>query len=159
MAVKINGTTIHVSGGSSVSVVDGEILVNGKKIPAQNDQGTLVSDLPAITIEVHGDAKFVAFRNNTIVDSPISVKVDGEVHCDVTVECGDIECGSVGGDVTNRQGNVTVSGNIGRKAECRQGNIVAYGNIGGDASVSQGSISASEIHGGASVKMGKIVKG
>lgn len=96
--VVVNGQVFH---GSSVSVVNGRVFVDGK-------EATGTTPSPKINIVVNGDI------NTLRVDCCDSVQVTGSVGSLATTS-GDIECGAVTGDVTSVSGDVTcgpVQGNI-----------------------------------------------
>lgn len=106
--MQINGVTIDVPSNASVSIVNGQLYVNGKKYDGEELQNKQV-----VHVTIQGDIKEI--------DCAGSVTVNGNVN-------GSIECG----------GSVTVSGNVEGSIDCggschisgnHQGSIDAGGSV------------------------------
>ncbi|WP_404667178.1 hypothetical protein [Roseateles asaccharophilus] len=101
----INGKTISAS-GSSVTVVNGRVIVDGKDV---------TPDTKEIRIEVQGDIESLQ------ADVCNSVSVTGAVK-ELTTTSGNVNCGDVEGDIRTTSGGVrckdvrgsveTVSGDV-----------------------------------------------
>lgn len=121
MKVTVNGTTVEVPDGASVSVVNNEIIVNGCKV----DSAVFSNELKIIvegglinlktdrgSITVNGDVKGNVDAGGS---ATITGSVGGKVDASGSVSCGDVKgnvdasgsvkCGNVGGSV-DASGNV-----------------------------------------------------
>lgn len=105
--IKVNGTTI-VTEGSSVSIVNGKVIVDGKTLDTK--------DMPVINITVEGDAKEIN------ADACSRIEVKGNVTGSVKTMSGDVQCSNVGGSVSTMSGDVD--------ADCIEGSVSTMsGNI------------------------------
>ena len=90
--IRINGTTI-VTEGSSVSIVNGKVSVDGKMLDTK--------DMPVINVTVTGDVK------NIDADAANRIEVTGNVTGSVKTMSGDVQIdGNVGGNVSTMSGDV-----------------------------------------------------
>jgi hypothetical protein len=105
--IVINGKVVYAGNATSVSVVNGEVMVNGKKQD--------MPDVKEINIEIHRNITALA------ADAVGEVVVNGTVQ-DVKVSAGNVQCGDVHGDVKAMSGNVTC-GNVGGNVSTMTGNI------------------------------------
>ncbi len=105
-SITINGKTIVLSGGSSVQILNGNVIVNGQNVTPEGKD---------IRIEIHGNVERLD------VDACNQVTVSGSVQKLSTVS-GDVKCGDVAGSVQTTSGDVrckavrgsvtTVSGDV-----------------------------------------------
>lgn len=169
----VNGRTLKVPPCASVSVINNKILINGKEIGETNEEGQSIKDLPAITIEVQGNAGPITVKGNNMVNSPVEIQVKGKVEGDVSTSQGNVSCADVSGNIKTSQGSVTVKGSVGQhvktsqgsvrcghvagSVEASQGRIEVDGDVKGNATTRMGSITANEIHGDVTTRMGKII--
>lgn len=114
MKIVVNGTTVEVPDGSSVSLVDGRLIVNDKNtdIKLTNDMkievigGLINLKAERGSVVVHGDVTgYVDAAGNVEVKGSVGGKVDasgsvtcGNVQGDVDAG-GNVMCGKVNGDV------------------------------------------------------------
>ena len=108
-SVLINGTTVEVCAGDSISISgDGNQVTVGSKTATVNSS--------KISISITGDVE----RVEGIGD----VKIGGNVTGDVSTSAGSIEIGGdVGGDVDSACGNVTVKGKVAGDVDVSCGNV------------------------------------
>lgn len=109
--VTVNGTTVEVPSGTSVSVVNGKVYVDNKLV-------VQVSSGSSQTIRINSED---AFNITTDCD----VLVEGDLNG--SAKCKDLQCVSVGGSVT-ADGSVKCN-NIG--GSVKSGGNVACNNVGG----------------------------
>lgn len=98
--IRINGTTI-VTEGSNISVVNGSVTVDGKRLD--------IKDMPVINIAVEGDLKEIN------ADACNRIEVKGNVTGSVKTMSGDVDCGDIGGNVQTMSGDVdaqTIGGSV-----------------------------------------------
>jgi len=123
---KVVTSTITVNGqtfvGNNVSVVNGEVIVDGKKVAAPEGK--------VINIAVQGDIESLKVDRG-------SVNVTGSVGS-VAVTQGDVECGGVKGKVEIDQGNLEC-GDIFGDVSVNMGNVVA-GTIHGSVTAKMGKV-------------------
>jgi len=114
MKIIVNGTTVEVPDGSSVSLVDGKLIVN--------DKGTDIKLTNDMKIEVIGGLiNLKAERGSVVVKGDVQGYVDAAGNVEVTGNVGgkvdssgNVTCGNVQGDV-DAGGNVTcgkISGDV-----------------------------------------------
>lgn len=117
--IRINGVTVEVPDGCSVSVGNGEVVINGQSV-----MGGLTG---TIKLEITGDPINVDSKYNVTVHGNVqgdvgadgNVTVSGSVNGPVEAD-GNVTCGEVKGDVIadgnvvckNVAGNVKASGNV-----------------------------------------------
>lgn len=109
-SIIINGTSITVSGGGSLQIINGRVIVGGKD---------LTPDAKDIRIEIHGDVAHLE------VDSCNQVVVNGTVG-ELSTSSGDVKCGDVSGDVRTTSGDV--------RCKCVNGSVQT---VSGDVEASQ----------------------
>lgn len=119
-SITVNGETFE---GNSVSVVNGEVIVDGKKvvfpdrkeviISISGDLGNLQAD--RCRLEVGGSVGNVSVGQGTVV-------VDGDVKGEVNLNQGDLKCTDVFADVKVDMGNVKAS-TIHGSVKTKMGNI------------------------------------
>jgi len=93
-SISINGNTIVVSGGGSVKIVNGRVIVDGQD---------MTPDAKDIRIEIHGDVARLD------VDVCTEVVVNGTVG-QLSTSSGDVKCGDVAGSVQTSSGDVRCKG-------------------------------------------------
>lgn len=105
--IKINGFTITTE-GSSISIVNGSVIVDGKKIDTK--------EMPVINITVEGEIRDI----NADACSRIDIKgnvtgsvktMSGDVHCDnvegnVSTMSGDVDAQAIAGSVSTMSGDI-----------------------------------------------------
>lgn len=115
MNINMKSGTVSINGrsytGTSVSIKDGKVIVDGKP----QDGAPLAGP---ISVQVMGDCNLIECGSG-------DVTVSGTVRGDVKTISGDVRCGDVGGGIQAISGNVncghvagsthTVSGNINKK--------------------------------------------
>jgi hypothetical protein len=121
--VTINGQTYEAPAGASLSVINGVIYVDGKKVEDIDNIPQPIKievDGPIGNVEVHG-----------------SLDLEGNVEGDVYAT-GNVSCSEVQGDV-EAGGNVSVGGNAGLNVDAG-GNVSVggkvLGNVGAGGNVS-----------------------
>lgn len=115
----INGRVIHAE-GSSVSIINGKVLVNGKQISNLDE----IQD-KEVNISISGDVQNLEVDYCTQVNLTGNAKsvrtqsgdieISGNVDGDVSSMSGDISCGDVAGNVRTASGDVecgNVTGNV-----------------------------------------------
>lgn len=92
MRVMVNGMSIDVPDGSSVSVVNGQVTVGGK---------FLASCPPAapVYVRVEGNAGSIHTQSG-------DATVTGDVGGGISTMSGDVKCGKVGGGVSSMSGDI-----------------------------------------------------
>lgn len=124
---KVVTSTITVNGqtfvGNNVSVVNGEVIVDGKKVAAPEGK--------VINIAVQGDIESLKVDRGSVnvTGSVGSVAVSqgdvesiGGVKGKVEIDQGNLECGDIFGDVSVNMGNV-VAGTIHGSVKAKMGNV------------------------------------
>lgn len=123
---KVVTSTITVNGqtfvGNNVSVVNGEVIIDGKKVAAPEGK--------VINITVQGDIESLKVDRGSVnvTGSVGSVDVtQGDVECGgvkgkVEIDQGNLECGDIFGDVSVNMGNV-VAGTIHGSVTAKMGNV------------------------------------
>lgn len=115
--INVNGKTVNVPDGCTISVINGTVYVNGKAWEDQGEKlvGRVTLDITGTPLEIkveHGDVN-IAHSVGGNVDAGGSVTVGGMVGGSVdaggSVTCGDVhgdvdaggsvKCGKVSGDV------------------------------------------------------------
>jgi hypothetical protein len=118
--IRVNGVTVEVPDGCSVSVRDGSVIINGESV---------MSDLTGtIKLEIVGDPISVTSQYNVTVHGNVGgdVNADNNVNVDLQVvgnvtAGNNVNCGAVKGDVT--ADNNVVCGNVTGKVKA-DGNVV-----------------------------------
>lgn len=124
----INGRNMGNLSGGSFSMIDGDLIVNGKRVDLES-----FGDAKVFNITVHGD-----------VDS-----IDG-TFSEITVN-------GNAGSARSRSGNVTVTEGVSGSAESVSGNVRIGGSVTGNAkSVSGKIVIEGDVHGKVSTVSGKI---
>lgn len=105
-SVKVNGRTIQVPEGSSVSIINGDVFIDGK-------QHEFDDDFKVGTLIIEGNC------GNIKTDGNLTVRgLGGDAHASGNINCGDIDgdCRS-GGNINcgNIKGSVRAGGNINRR--------------------------------------------
>jgi hypothetical protein len=94
--IKVNGVEIECPDGASVSVINGQVIING--VAAGEKSNNITIDLKGTLISLRADRGSVTCENVTG-----NVDAGGSVNCkDVggSVDAGgSVDCGNVGGDV------------------------------------------------------------
>jgi len=123
--VTINGKTITTSGVGSVSIINGEVFINGKK----QDTG----DAKEINISIEGNVeKLKAPGCNTIT-------VSGDVT-DLSTSSGDVEvAGNVLAGIQCSSGDVEVEGDVSGSIQTSSGNVKC-GDVEGDVNTISGNV-------------------
>ena len=117
----VNGLEIEIPDGASVSIIDGEVSIDGKSVNKEE----LDAINKASNIIIEGDV------NNITTDKSVKCRnVKGDITCEGSVHCddvkgdvnadGSVQCDNVGGFV-NADGSVQCD-NVG-------GNVSAGGSI------------------------------
>ena len=104
--VHVNGRIVEVPDGSSISIVNNKLYVNG--LEWEGNDGRLTG---VVRIELSGDIKEVK--------TDVSLHVHGDVHGSATAG-GSIQCGNITGHV--RAGDYVKCGDV-------SGNINAVGSV------------------------------
>ena len=114
MKIVVNGTTVEAPDGCSVSVVNGQIIINDEPAEVSFSNELKIEVIGGLinlktergSVTVHGDVQGQVNANGSVkVDGNVGGKVDanGAVTCrDVkgNVDAGgSVQCGNVGGDV------------------------------------------------------------
>lgn len=94
--ITVNGKTITCS-GNIVSIIDGQIIVDGKVISESNSRNIKVvieGDVEKIdcsgTVEIHGNAGYIDCSGSCTVKGDVNGSVDAG---------GSVTCGNVAGDI------------------------------------------------------------
>lgn len=110
-SVSINGRTINVPAGKSISIVNNEIWVDGR--PASFDG---FEDTKVFNIVIHGDVE-------NISGEVASVTVHGNAGSVSTMSGDAIIEGDVNGNVKTMSGDVKVKGNVTGNVKSMSGDI------------------------------------
>jgi len=123
--VTINGKTITTTGAGSVSIINGEVFINGKKQDTGDAKEINISIEGNVeklkaqgcnTVSVSGDVTSlstssgdVEVEGNVLAGIQCSsgdVEVEGDVSGSIKTSSGDVKCGRVAGDVKTMSGNI-----------------------------------------------------
>lgn len=103
--ITINGITI--TGGGSINIANGRIIVDGRDV---------TPNAKTINIVVNGNIEKLS------ADVVNSVEINGSVMGDVKTGSGDVQCGDVRGSVSTGSGDVRC-GSIGGSVKTGSGDI------------------------------------
>ena len=120
--ININGVTFSSDGSSSVSIVNGRVIVNGRDV---------TPDSKEIHIAIQGDVA------NLDVDACEQIAISGSAGS-VRTGSGGVECGPVSGDVQSSSGDVRC-GNVAGSVQTSSGDVTCP-HIGGSVRTSSGDI-------------------
>lgn len=99
-SITINGRTVHVEGnGSSISVINGKVIVNGKTVDdvsGAKEPVTIKWDGPLANLEVHGNVTCGDVHGNVNAGRDASC---GNVNGSLTAGR-DVSCGATRGPIT-----------------------------------------------------------
>lgn len=123
--IKINGRKLDFTGRNNISVINGEVIINGKKIEVPEKEINIFVEGDVDVLNVDTCNKIEIKQNvNTLTTVSSKVDIQGDVKGNVQSTSGDVKCNNVLADVKTVSGNVTcnsliyaktVSGNITRK--------------------------------------------
>jgi DUF4097 and DUF4098 domain-containing protein YvlB len=125
MTVTVNGQTIEVPDGSSVSVSDRKVVVNGQ-VRFATGAGEQVR------VEITGPC-------GPVTAGAGDVTVTGHVAGSVKTGAGDVKCGPVTGNIETSAGDVTVTGGVGGFVRTTAGDVHC-GDVAGDVTTTAGDI-------------------
>lgn len=121
MKITVNGTTVEVPDGSSVSVVDNQVIVNGTRMDGVTFNNNLKIVVEGGLIHLRAERGSVTVNGDVTgsvnaVGSVTCGNVGGSVDATGAVTCGNVagdvdasgsvQCGDVGGDI-DATGSVT----------------------------------------------------
>ena len=111
--ITINGRTVSINGGVSVSVINGKIMIDGQNVDL-NVEG--IKEAPVYNITVTGDV-------DKVEGSFSEITVNGNVDTAKTAS-GDIKVeGDIRGNASTMSGDVKVNGTIHGNASSMSGDI------------------------------------
>jgi lipopolysaccharide export system protein LptA len=96
LRITVNGTTFDVPDGSSVSVINGQVVVGGR---------TMSSVPPAAPVYITVDGTCGSIQTQSG-----DVTVTGDVNGSVSTMSGGVSCGKVGGSVSTMSGRIVQAG-------------------------------------------------
>lgn len=126
--ITINGKSISYSGNGSISIVNGKVIVDGKRIDSE--------DSKTINITILGDIK------DLNIDYCETISVSGTVG-DLQTTSGDVNCKDISGDVQSTSGNIEC-GNVNGSVKTVSGNVRAN-EISGSTKTVSGDIKTNKI--------------
>lgn len=107
-SVTINGETIKVPNGANVSVINGELFINGKKHKDEK-----LKDKQIVNIIIEGNVKNIDCQGSVTVNG----NVDGNIDCGGSVSVtgmmeGDIDCGGSCNIKGGHKGSIDAGGSV-----------------------------------------------
>ncbi len=118
----INNKRIEVPNGSSISVINNEVYVDGKLWVDKDSMSDIAKENPQITIKIEGDVGSLTSSGSV----EVSGKVNGDISAKGSVTCGDVSGSVSAGSLVKVNGNVGHDVDAGSYAEIR-GDV--YGDI------------------------------
>lgn len=108
-----NGNYISISGGGTINITDGNILVDGKPLDELNVSDVNEKEIN-ITIQGEVDHIDIDYCNRITVNGNVKrvktnqgdIDITGDVDGDVHTNMGDITCGNIKGDCHTNMGNI-----------------------------------------------------
>lgn len=108
-----NGNYISISGGGTINITDGNILVDGKPLDELNVSDVNEKEIN-ITIQGEVDHIDIDYCNRITVNGNVKrvktnqgdIDITGDVDGDVHTNMGDVTCGNIKGDCHTNMGNI-----------------------------------------------------
>lgn len=108
-----NGNYISISGGGTINITDGNILVDGKPLDELNVADVNEKEIN-ITIQGEVDHIDIDYCNRITVNGNVKrvktnqgdIDITGDVDGDVHTNMGDVTCGNIKGDCHTNMGNI-----------------------------------------------------
>lgn len=106
--MQINGVMINVPSNASVSVINGQLYVNGKKY-----DGEELENKQVVHVTLQGDIKDIDCVGSVTVNGSVngSIECGGSVTVDGSVD-GSIDCGGSCTVLGNHQGRIDAGGSV-----------------------------------------------
>lgn len=106
--MQINGVMINVPSNASVSVINGQLYVNGKKY-----DGEELENKQVVHVTIQGDIKDIDCGGSVTVNGSVngSIECGGSVTVDGRVD-GSIDCGGSCTVLGNHQGRIDAGGSV-----------------------------------------------